>query len=110
MTSRKFHALLGGPPRDPDAPLTQHHMDLAASIQKVTEEIISRITRNLAATYKIENLCLAGGVALNCVSNGKLCAMERLSVSEFSRQQVMLVGLWARHSLPIISTLADRAN
>ena len=72
MTSRKFHALLGGPPRDPDAPLTQHHMDLAASIQKVTEEIISRITRNLAATYKIENLCLAGGVALNCVANGKL--------------------------------------
>ena len=47
-------------------------MDLAASIQKVTEEIILRITRNLATTYQIENLCLAGGVALNCVANGKV--------------------------------------
>jgi carbamoyltransferase len=72
MTSRKFHHLFGGPPRDPETPLTQRHMDLAASVQKVTEEVMLRITRNLAATYQIENLCLAGGVALNCVANGKV--------------------------------------
>jgi carbamoyltransferase len=72
MTSQKFHNLFGGPPRDPETSLTQRHMDLAASVQKVTEEIVSRITRNLAATYKIDNLCLAGGVALNCVANGKI--------------------------------------
>ena len=72
MTSRKFHDLFGGPPRDPETPLTQRHMDLAASVQKVTEEIMLRITRNLATTYQIENLCLAGGVALNCVANGKV--------------------------------------
>jgi carbamoyltransferase len=72
MTSRKFHDLFGGPPRDSETPLTQRHMDLAASVQKVTEEIMLRITRNLAATYQIDNLCLAGGVALNCVGNGKV--------------------------------------
>jgi carbamoyltransferase len=72
MTSRKFHDLFGGPPRDPETPLTQRHMDLAASVQKVTEEIMLRITRNLAKTYRVENLCLAGGVALNCVANGKV--------------------------------------
>jgi carbamoyltransferase len=70
MTSRKFHDLFGGPPRDPESPITQRHMDLAASVQKVTEEIMLGMTRNLAATYQIENLCLAGGVALNCVANG----------------------------------------
>ena len=72
MTSPKFHDLFGGPPRDPETPLTQRHMDLAASVQKVIEEIMLRIARNLAGTYHIENLCLAGGVALNCVSNGKV--------------------------------------
>jgi carbamoyltransferase len=72
MTVRKFHDLFGGPPRDPQSPLTQRHMDLAASVQKVTEEILLRITRNLETTYQIENLCLAGGVALNCVANGKV--------------------------------------
>jgi carbamoyltransferase len=71
MTSRKFHELFGGPPRDPETPLTQRHMDLAASVQAITEEVILRITSNLAKTYRIENLCLAGGVALNCVANGK---------------------------------------
>ena len=72
MTSRKFHDLFGGPPRDPDAPLTQHHMDLAASIQAVTEDVMLRMTRDLARSTGIENLCLAGGVALNCVANGKI--------------------------------------
>ena len=72
MTSRKFHDLFGGPPRHPDQPLTQREMDLAASVQAATEEIVLRITRNLAKTYGIPNLCLAGGVALNCVANGKV--------------------------------------
>lgn len=73
MTSGKFHALFGGPPRNPETePLTQRHMDLAASIQLVTEEIVLRLARDAAKTYGIKNLCLAGGVALNCVSNGKI--------------------------------------
>jgi carbamoyltransferase len=72
MTSAKFHKLFGGPPRDPEALLDQRHMDLAASVQKATEEIMLRMTRNLAKTYAMDNLCLAGGVALNCVGNGKV--------------------------------------
>ncbi len=72
MTSPKFHKLFGGPPRDPETLLTQREMDLAASVQKVTEEVMLRITRNVARSYGIKNLCLAGGVALNCVANGKV--------------------------------------
>ena len=72
MTSDKFHRLFGSSPRDPDARLTQRHMDLAASVQKVTEDVMLAMTRNLAEKYKIKNLCLAGGVALNCVANGKV--------------------------------------
>ncbi len=72
MTSRKFDDLFGGPPRTGESPLTQKHMDLAASVQKVTETVMLRMTRALARETGIENLCLAGGVALNCVANGKL--------------------------------------
>lgn len=72
MTSDKFDALFGGPRRQPDELLTQKHMDLAASIQKVTEEVVLRLTRALRAETGIENLCMAGGVALNCVANGKV--------------------------------------
>jgi carbamoyltransferase len=72
MTSPKFHDLFGGPPRDPESPLSQRDMDLAASVQKVTEDIMLRITRSLANDSGIDNLCLAGGVALNCVANGKI--------------------------------------
>jgi carbamoyltransferase len=72
MTSRKFHDLLGAPPRKPEERLTQRHMDLAASVQAVTEEVMLRMTRDLAKTHRIPNLCLAGGVALNCVANGKI--------------------------------------
>jgi carbamoyltransferase len=70
MTNAKFDRLFGGPARKPSEPLTQRHMDLAASVQKVTEEIVLRLTRALAAETGAENLCLAGGVALNCVANG----------------------------------------
>ena len=72
MTNAKFEQLFGGPARKPESPITQRDMDLAASIQSVTEEVILRLTRALAAETGISNLCLAGGVALNCVANGKV--------------------------------------
>jgi carbamoyltransferase len=72
MTNDRFHALFGGPARKPEELLNQRHMDLAASIQAVTEEIVLRLTRSIAAETGAENLCLAGGVALNCVANGKV--------------------------------------
>ena len=72
MTNEKFDALFGAPPRRPDDPLTQRDMDLAASVQAVAETIILRLTRSLAAETGAKNLCLAGGVALNCVANGKV--------------------------------------
>ncbi|MBI2609176.1 MAG: carbamoyltransferase [Deltaproteobacteria bacterium] len=72
MTNNKFHKLFGTTPRKSDEPLTQRHMDLAASIQAAIEEIILKMTQSLYNEYKIENLCLAGGVALNCVANGKI--------------------------------------
>ncbi len=83
MTNARFDALFGGPPRKADEPLTQRHMDLAASLQAVTEEVVLRIARGLAAEYGIPNLCMAGGVALNCVANGKILrdgAFKRLWV------------------------------
>jgi carbamoyltransferase len=72
MTNERFHSLFGGSPRKPEQLLTARDMDLAASIQAVTEEIMLRMTRSLAAETGMGNLCLAGGVALNCVANGKI--------------------------------------
>ena len=72
MTNEKFAALFGGKPRDPESRLTQREMDLAASIQAVCEEVVLRLTRSIAAETGARNLCLAGGVALNCVANGKV--------------------------------------
>jgi carbamoyltransferase len=72
MTNGKFDALFGGPPRKSDELLTQRHMDVAASIQAVLDEAVLRMGRRLAAETRAKNLCLAGGVALNCVANGKL--------------------------------------
>src|SRR5688572_11118650 len=72
MTSPRFHQLFGAPPRKPDELLTDRHMDLAASVQAVTEEVVLRLARSLCRETGIRNLCLAGGVALNCVANGKL--------------------------------------
>jgi carbamoyltransferase len=72
MTNEKFDALFGGPARRPEELLDQRHMDLAASIQAVTEEVVLRLTRSLAKEGRSKNLCLAGGVALNCVANGKI--------------------------------------
>ena len=72
MTNARFDALFGGPPRSPATPVSQRDMDLAASVQQVTEDVMLRIAENLAKEYAVPNLCLAGGVALNCVANGKL--------------------------------------
>jgi len=72
MTSPRFHRLFGGPPRKPESPLTEREMNLAASIQKVTEEIMLRCARHVYSETGMENLCLAGGVALNCVGNGRI--------------------------------------
>ncbi len=72
MTSGRFDQLFGGPPRDPESDILQRHMDLAASIQAVTEEIVLRIGRDLHRETQLKNLVLAGGVALNCVANGRL--------------------------------------
>src|SRR5688572_22182270 len=72
MTNEKFDGLFGGPPRTPEQPLTQREMDLAASIQVIVEEVVLKLAKGIAREFDVGNLCLAGGVALNCVANGKL--------------------------------------
>jgi carbamoyltransferase len=72
MTSAKFHELFGGPPRRPESELTQKEMDLAASVQAVTEEAMLRMARQARKVTGLKDLCLAGGVALNCVGNGRI--------------------------------------
>ncbi|MDC0141188.1 carbamoyltransferase, partial [Pelagibacteraceae bacterium] len=72
MTNKKFHALFGGPPRTSETKLTQREMDLAASVQKVTEDIVIKLAKGIQKETGERNLCLAGGVALNCVANGIL--------------------------------------
>ena len=81
MTNRRFDELFGGPARKPEELLTSRHMDLAASIQAVTEEVVLRLTRAIVRETGVRDLCLAGGVALNCVANGKVIkdgAVDRL--------------------------------
>ncbi len=72
MTNDKFHKLFGGPPRQPESKLTQREMDIAASIQVVTEEVVLRLAETVKEELAVDYLCLAGGVALNCVANGKI--------------------------------------
>jgi carbamoyltransferase len=72
MTSPKFHDLFGGPPRKPESPITERDMDIAASIQVVTEDAMLKAARHVHALTGSRNLCLAGGVALNCVGNGRI--------------------------------------
>ncbi|MBT6181708.1 MAG: hypothetical protein HOI00_07160, partial [Halieaceae bacterium] len=72
MTNRRFDALFGGPPRKPEAELTQREMDIAASIQVVTEAIVLKLAQTIHTELEVDHLCLAGGVALNCVANGRL--------------------------------------
>jgi carbamoyltransferase len=70
MTNRKFDALFGGPMREPDSPIEQRHMDVARSIQVVTEDILLKLAKHAREVTGLPNLCMAGGVALNCVANG----------------------------------------
>src|SRR6266571_4738012 len=72
MTNERFHALFGGPPRVPETLLTQKELDLAASIQAVTDEAMLRLARQAHAATGKPRLCMAGGVALNCVANGRI--------------------------------------
>ena len=72
MTNQRFHDLFGGPPSPPDGRVTMREMDLAASVQAVLEEVVLRLTRSLVRDTGLRSLCLAGGVALNCVANGKI--------------------------------------
>ncbi len=72
MTDRRFDKLFGGPPREPETPITQREMDIAASIQKVAEEIVMKMARYVHTETGMEYLCMAGGVALNCVANGRI--------------------------------------
>ena len=72
MTNRRFDNLFGAPPRQPESPITQREMDIAASIQVVTEEVVLRLAKTVHRELRVDNLCLAGGVALNCVANGRL--------------------------------------
>jgi carbamoyltransferase len=72
MTNNRFHELFNGPPRKSESLITKKEMDLAASIQAVTEEVVIKLAKGIKKTTKLKNLCLAGGVALNCVANGKL--------------------------------------
>jgi len=72
MTGPRFHALFGAPPREAEAPLTQREMDLAGAVQRFTEEVVLRVARHVHKQTGMKRLCLAGGVALNCVANGRL--------------------------------------
>jgi carbamoyltransferase len=72
MTGERFHRLFGAPPRRPETPLDQHYMDVAASIQEVTEEILLKMALHAQRLTAVRHLCLAGGVALNCVANGRI--------------------------------------
>jgi carbamoyltransferase len=108
MTNKRFDALFGGPPRSEHEPLEQRHMDIAASIQAVTEEVVLRLTRALAAEFKLPNLCLAGGVALNCVANGHVLrdgAFERVWVQPAAGDAggalgAALVATHMHHAMP----------
>ena len=72
MTNERFHQLFGGPPRSPDSPIEERHADVARSIQVVTEEIMLRLARHARSVTGLPRLCMAGGVALNCVANGRI--------------------------------------
>ena len=77
MINSRFEKLINKKIRTPEEIIEQFHMDIAASIQKIIEEVILLITSNLYEEYKIDNLCLAGGVALNCVANGKILEQNK---------------------------------
>ena len=114
MTNAKFDTLFGGPPRKAEQLLTQREMDLTASVQKVLEDVLIQMTRSLAKEFDQENLCLAGGVALNCVANGKILrdsAFKRIWIQPASGDAGGAVGAalsayhgFARKPRTVVST------
>ena len=107
MTSDKLHRLLGGPPRQPESEVSQREMDLAAYIQAVTEEVVLRTARHAHSVTGLQNLVLAGGVALNCVANGRVL---REGPFGFNLQPVMRAAHWARLCSFGINCLVGRAT
>jgi carbamoyltransferase len=115
MTNGNFHELFGGPPRKPESLLTQRDMDLARSIQEVTEEAMLRLARTLQKETGAKNLCLAGGVALNCVGNGRILRespFERLWIQPSAGDAGGAIGaaLTAWHQLEGNPRNADEKN
>jgi carbamoyltransferase len=108
MTTRRFQRRVVGPPRRPDAPLEQRHMDLAASVQKVLEEALLRIAVELHRRTRQDNLVLAGGVALNCVANGRLLREGPFPRSGYSPRRAMPAGRSARRCSWGISCFVSR--
>jgi carbamoyltransferase len=90
MTNGRFHDLFGGPPRKPEEKIEPRHMDVARSIQAVAEDVMLRLARHARALTNQKNLCLAGGVALNCVANGRILKEGSLTTYGFSRRPEML--------------------
>ena len=90
MTNKNFSELFGRNPREPESKITKLDMDIAASIQKVTEDIILKLVKHIKKITKEDNLCLAGGVALNCVANGKILKSQILKKYGYSQLQ----GCW----------------
>ena len=96
MTSPAFHDLFGGGPRKPETPLSQREMDLAASIQAVTEEVVMKLAAFTKKVTGERRLCMAGGVALNCVANGKLLKSGCSTISGYSRRPATPAARWGR--------------
>ncbi len=110
MTNDKFGDLFGGKRRNAEEMLTQHHMDLAASIQAVTEEIVIRLGRSVKKETGVKNICLAGGVALNCVANGKLLRENIFDGIWVQPRPAMPAARSVRPSRPITASSASRAS
>ena len=99
MTNRAFEELFGGPPRAPESAITQREMDLARSIQVVTEEIMLRMARAARSQTHEDNLCLAGGVALNCVANGAIARSKMFRKSGFNPPRGTPAAPWGQRCL-----------
>ena len=108
MTNDRFAALFGGPARNPESAITQREMDIAASIQRVTEEVVLRMARHAKELTGSKNLCLAGGVALNCVANGKLLREKIFEDVFFTRSKARYSVRSSRTRTSARSSMANR--
>jgi len=122
MTNKKFDGLFGGPRRKPESTLEQRHMDLARSVQEVTEEVMLRMSRHIHRETGHKNLCLAGGVALNCVANGKILTegpFENIWIQPAAGDSGGALGaamfargisIWRTPGLPMTGRILSRAH